>query len=231
MSQSQQPVNSSTLIRLFGKLCKRRLLEKGELVIPYLESPKNLYLVVKGSLRVVISSTDNDEVFCVGHLKPGDIFGEQCLWDEASAPFTTATMQARGDVELFSLTHKVVRKAAQLNSSIYTDLAVHINARLGEMTEKLLQLAFDDLESRCYKSLVEITKLPDALTHPNGMQISLTRIDLAQMVGCNRESAGKALKVLAIKGLVEARGSRIVVMGIRHGSTFQVRALEPVQCV
>jgi len=86
-------------------------------------------------------------------------------------------------------------------------------------------MVFDDLEQRCYKSLVELTRLPDALTHPRGMQISVTRIELAQMTGCNRESAGRVLRILNDKGLIEANGngSQIVVHGVRHGIATALR--------
>ncbi|MEN1416851.1 hypothetical protein AAIG96_33920, partial [Pseudomonas aeruginosa] len=71
------------------------------------------------------------------------------------------------NVELLCLTHEELKRAALNAPSIYSELSAHINTRLGETTDKLLQLLFDDLEQRCYKSLVEITRLPDALTHPD----------------------------------------------------------------
>ncbi|WP_150743021.1 helix-turn-helix domain-containing protein [Pseudomonas fluorescens] len=63
------------------------------------------------------------------------------------------------------------------------------------------------------------------------MQISLTRIELAQLASCNRESAGRVLSGLRTKGLIEASGSRIVVIGIRHGEPVKCRTAQATACV
>jgi CRP/FNR family cyclic AMP-dependent transcriptional regulator len=62
------------------------------------------------------------------------------------------------------------------------------------------------------------------------MQISLTRIELSQMTGCTRESAGRALKALRDKGMIEANGSRIVVYGIRHGLPINTKPRTGTAC-
>ncbi|KQW19912.1 MULTISPECIES: cyclic nucleotide-binding domain-containing protein [Pseudomonas] len=219
MGQAHVSDAVSALQKLLTACKKKRTLNKRETIIPYLESPRCLYLVTKGSLRIFLSNTDSDGVVCIGHLIPGDIFAEQGLFGTAPMPLSTATFQARTDVQLLCVTHVEIQRAALGAPSIYADLSALINQRLGDTTEKLLQLVFEDLEQRCYASLVELTRLPDALTHPLGMQITVTRIELAQMTGCNRESAGRVLRVLHDKGLIEANGngSQIVVLGVRHG--------------
>jgi CRP/FNR family transcriptional regulator, cyclic AMP receptor protein len=218
------------LQKLFTVNSKKRFLKKRELIIPFLESPKCLFMVQKGSLRVALSNTQSDGVVCVSHLKPGDLFGEQGLFDSVPMHLAMATFQARTDVELLCITHQDLKRAASSDSSVYAELSTHINSRLGETTAKLLQLVFEGLEQRCYQSLVELTRLPDALTHPEGMQISVTRIELAQMTGCNRESAGRVLKALAEKGQINASGSRIIVYGIRHGVTVKIKSTNGLEC-
>lgn len=230
MSQAQLS-SASALQRLLLACNKKRKLKKRDVVIPYLEGQRCLYMVAQGCLRVALTNAESEGVVCISHLKPGDIFGEQGLFDSAPAPLATATIQARTDVQLLWVTHDDLKRAAYNHPSIYAELSSLINQRLGETTDKLLQLVFDDLEQRCYNSLVELTRLPDALTHPDGMQISLTRIELAQMASCNRESAGRVLRGLRTKGLIEASGSRIVVMGIRHGEPIKSRSTEASACV
>lgn len=230
MSKAQLS-NVSALERLFLTCSRKRMLRKKDVVIPYLEGERCLYMIAQGSMRVALTNSESEGVVCISHLKPGDIFGEQGLFDSTPLQLATATIQARTDVQLLSVSHDEIKRAASGVPSIYTELSSLINQRLGETTEKLLQLVFDDLELRCYKSLVEITRMPDALTHPDGMQISLTRIELAQMAGCNRESAGRVLRALRTKGLIEASGSRIVVIGVRHGEPVRPRSSEVATCV
>jgi len=47
------------------------------------------------------------------------------------------------------------------------------------------------------------------------MQIKVTRQDLAKMVGCSREMAGRVLKELEADELISAHGKTVVVFGTR----------------
>ena len=47
------------------------------------------------------------------------------------------------------------------------------------------------------------------------MQIKTTRQDIAKMVGCSREMAGRVLKELEEEDLITAHGKTIVVFGTR----------------
>jgi CRP/FNR family cyclic AMP-dependent transcriptional regulator len=54
------------------------------------------------------------------------------------------------------------------------------------------------------------------MTHPDGMQIKVSRQELSRLVGCSREMAGRVLKVLEDQGLVRASGKTIVVVNARR---------------
>ena len=62
---------------------------------------------------------------------------------------------------------------------------------------------------------MNLTKQPDAMTHPEGMQIRITRQEIGQMVGCSRETVGRILKMLEDDGLISAHGKTIVVYRAR----------------
>jgi len=53
------------------------------------------------------------------------------------------------------------------------------------------------------------------MTHPEGMQIKVSRQELSRLVGCSREMAGRVLKVLEDQRLLRATGKTIVVFGAR----------------
>jgi CRP/FNR family cyclic AMP-dependent transcriptional regulator len=53
------------------------------------------------------------------------------------------------------------------------------------------------------------------MTHPDGMQIRITRQDLGRMVGCSREMAGRVLKALEEQEQISVKGKTIVVFGTR----------------
>jgi CRP/FNR family cyclic AMP-dependent transcriptional regulator len=53
------------------------------------------------------------------------------------------------------------------------------------------------------------------MTHPDGMQIKVTRQEIGRMVGCSREMVGRVLKELEVQGLLTAKGKTMVVYGTR----------------
>jgi CRP/FNR family cyclic AMP-dependent transcriptional regulator len=204
------------LKRLFTAHGKVRNLKKRD-KIDSRSDDKLLFMVIKGCMQVSISNPERDGKLCISHLQPGDIFGEQILFETTPSQLTTLTTRARSDVELTYVTREEVIRAAKTYPGIYAELSSMINRRLSQTTEKLMQFIYEDLDQRCFKSLVALTRLPDAMTHPNGMLIKLTRIDLAQMTGCTRESAGRALKAMRDRGQIDFKGQQIVVYGIRYG--------------
>jgi CRP/FNR family transcriptional regulator, cyclic AMP receptor protein len=62
---------------------------------------------------------------------------------------------------------------------------------------------------------MDLCNEPDAMTHPEGMQIKVSRQELSRLIGCSREMAGRVLKVLEEQGLLRATGKTIVVFNAR----------------
>lgn len=202
---------------LFTRFGKARSLKQHQILLPHTETNKSLYMVVKGTVRVTLSSDDDDGdgVINLCYLQAGDVFGEQCLFDGIPSHLSTVTYQARTAVELVSLPHKLVSERAVSTHQIYADLSAHINQRLSMATAKLAQILFMGMEQRIYACLLEIAGLREAMTHPDGMQIHLSRIELSQMAKCSRETAGRTLKVLHDKNLINLKGKVIVLNGVR----------------
>ena len=53
------------------------------------------------------------------------------------------------------------------------------------------------------------------MTHPDGMQIKITRQEIGRIVGCSREMVGRVLKDLEERELVSVAGKTIVAFGTR----------------
>ena len=73
-----------------------------------------------------------------------------------------------------------------------------------------------DVTGRVAHAIMDLCREPDAMTHPDGMQIKVSRQELSRLVGCSREMAGRVLKVLEDQGLVRATGKTIVVFNARR---------------
>ncbi len=94
-------------------------------------------------------------------------------------------------------------------------LSTQMANRLRNTTRKVGDLAFLDVTGRVARTLLDLTKEPDAMTHPDGMQIKITRQEIGRIVGCSREMVGRVLKTLEEQGLVSVKGKTMVVFGTR----------------
>ena len=62
---------------------------------------------------------------------------------------------------------------------------------------------------------MDLCNEPDAMTHPDGMQIKITRQELGRIVGCSREMVGRVLKTLVEQHLIAVKGKTMVIFGTR----------------
>ena len=94
-------------------------------------------------------------------------------------------------------------------------IGAQLSKRLLHTSRKASRLAFLDVSGRIERTLNDLCQEPDAMTHPQGTQIRVSRQELARIVGCSREMAGRVLTQLEAQGVITAHGKTIVVFGTR----------------
>jgi CRP/FNR family cyclic AMP-dependent transcriptional regulator len=87
--------------------------------------------------------------------------------------------------------------------------------RIRKTNRKVGDIAFTDVLGRTVRTLLDLCKEPDAMTHPQGIQIQITRQELGRIVGCSREMIGRTLKNLQEQHLILVKGKSIVIFGNR----------------
>ena len=85
--------------------------------------------------------------------------------------------------------------------------------RLRMTTRKVLDLAFLDVTGRVASCLLDLCRLAEAIEVDDGVQIKVSRQEIARIVGCSREMAGRIMKDMQDMGLIEAQGMTVVVFG------------------
>lgn len=192
--------------------CHRRKYPSKTTIIRAGDKPDVLYYITKGSMTVLIEDDAGREIV-LAYLNAGDFFGEMGLFDEQVG--RSAWVRARTECELAEISYARFRQVAQEDAEILFALAAQMAARLRTTSRKVGDLAFLDVTGRIARTLLDLTKEPDAMTHPDGMQIRITRQELGRIVGCSREMAGRVLKALEEQGLISVKGKTIVVFGTR----------------
>ncbi|AAN53702.1 cAMP-activated global transcriptional regulator CRP [Shewanella xiamenensis] len=176
------------------------------------EDSDTLYYIVKGSVAVLIKDEEGKEMI-LSYLNQGDFIGELGLFEEQAE--RTAWVRAKQACEIAEISYKKFKQLIQVNPEILMKLSAQMAYRLQSTSQKVGNLAFLDVAGRIAQTLLHLAKQPDAMTHPDGMQIKITRQEIGQIVGCSRETVGRILKMLEEQNLIQAHGKTIVVYGTR----------------
>ena len=189
----------------------KRLHPRGSTIIFAGEASDSIFYITKGSVSVIIED-DNGREIIVSYLNEGDFFGEIAMLGEGKR---TAWVKAKTECEVAELGYQKFIELSQRDTSILHQLINQMADRLGKTTQKVGDLAFLDVTGRVARALLDLSNEPDAMTHPNGMQIKITRQEIGRIVGCSREMVGRVLKTLEEQGLVTVKGKTMVVLGTR----------------
>ena len=189
----------------------KRRYPRGSTIIFAGEQSDSIFYITKGSVTVIIEDENGREII-VAYLNEGDFFGEMAMFGEGTR---TAWIKAKTECEVAELGYQKFIELSQRDTGMLYELATQLADRLGKTTQKVGDLAFLDVTGRVARALLDLSTEPDAMTHPDGMQIKITRQEIGRIVGCSREMVGRVLKTLEEQGLVTVKGKTMVVIGAR----------------
>lgn len=204
----------------FLSQCHRRRYPARSTIIYAGDKSDSLFYIMKGSVTVIIEDDDGREMI-MAYLNEGDFFGEMGLFDEVSP--RSAWIKAKIECEVAEISYSKFREISNQDPRILYFIGEQMATRLRKTTRKVGDLAFLDVTGRVARTLLDLSQEPDAMTHPDGMQIKITRQEIGRIVGCSREMVGRVLKALEDQGLVGVKGKTMVVFGARKAATLPSR--------
>ncbi len=204
--------DAATMERFLAHCHRRRFGNRTDVFRPG-DPADSLHYVISGTLSIISEEPDGRELV-LSYLNPGDFIGELGLF--VATDQREVVLRTRSPVELAEIGYErllgllggqLVNECPRLLYAIGSQLA----KRLLDTSRKASRLAFMDVSGRILRTLSELCEEPDALSHPQGTQIRVSRQELSRIVGCSREMAGRVLKQMQEQGLLHARGKTVVV--------------------
>jgi CRP/FNR family cyclic AMP-dependent transcriptional regulator len=203
--------NVEDSIQAFLAHCHRKRFPPKAAIIRQGDPAGELYYITEGSVTVLLEDDKGHEIV-LAYLNPGDFLGEIGLFNEDAN--RTALVRARGECEIAQISYTKLRGLTEIYPHLIIAMTSQIARRLRNTNRKLGDLAFMDVYGRVARTLLDLCEEPDAMTHPDGMQVRVTRQELARLVGCSREMVGKVLKDMEEQKHVAVNGKNIVVLGV-----------------
>ena len=203
----------------FLSLCKCRKFPAKAAIIHAGDPANTLMYIISGSVSIIIEDEEGHEII-LAYLNKGDFLGEMGLYAPSESPTRSGLVRTRTECEIAEIQYSRLEALFEGELKMYVrDILYAIGGQLAtrllNTSRKVGSLAFLDVTGRIAGTLRDLCKQPDAMTHPDGMQIRITRQELGRIVGCSREMAGRVLKNLEEQGLIYVKGKTIVVFDTR----------------
>ncbi len=198
-------------------LCHKKNYPNKSIVMRPGDQGDRLYFIVEGSVSVSVEDENGRELILT-YLNKNEFIGEIGVFKDAEP--RKVIVKTRCECLLAEISYERLKQAlenelAGYAAGLFYLLGNQLADRLMITNRKFFDLAFMDVEGRVARTLLDLSKEPDAMTHPDGMQLHITRQEIARIVGCTREMVGRVLKELEHKKLIEAHGKTIIVYGTR----------------
>lgn len=168
-----------------------------------------VYLLKKGRVKIASADSSGREVtFEV--LEPGEIFGELEVLEEL--PRETFA-EALDDALICAMRREDFERHICKHPALTIKLAKLIGLRLRKIQSRIEDLVFRDVPGRLAHLLLELSKT-HGLTDESGtrLHVKLTHQELANLIGCSRETVSATLARFREQGLIRIDGRAITLV-------------------
>ncbi len=187
-------------------LCKDKKIKsfkkKGELFTEG-DSPATIFFIKSGSVKTFKSHPDGKELI-TNLYKTGDFFGFEPLLENNTYQDTAVAME---DSEVVLIPKNdfliLLNSQADVSASFISLLC----RKVSEKETQLVNLAYNSVRQRTAEALLKVSQLADEKE-----KITLSREDLAKIVGTASESVIRVLSDFKDEGLIEIESGKIRVL-------------------
>jgi CRP/FNR family cyclic AMP-dependent transcriptional regulator len=190
-----------------------REFDAGEVVFREGDASDTCYVVRDGRARALRTHTDG-RTLTLATFGPGDFFGELALFEDERRSATVEAIERTGVVAVLG---PDMRRLMAEHAEISARLVIALGRRLRETNERLSRQSFQTVQSRVAVVLIQLVQQEAGEGEGagedkrEGVLVTATQADLAQLAGSSRESASRFLAVLERAGVISQGRGRLVV--------------------
>jgi CRP-like cAMP-binding protein len=187
----------------------RRTYPAGAIVFHQGDPGHALYLIASGKARVFMTSERGKEM-TVDILSRGEVFGEMALLSDYPRSASVMTLTT---TQVLTLHRDDFHRFLRAFPEIAINILAILTERLRATTAYAADLVFNDLHGRLAQMLLVLADR-HGVPRAEGIEIDLplTQVQLAALLGTTRESVSRTMAAYRDYGFVAVRGSRITVL-------------------
>ena len=185
----------------------RRTYRRGEALFHQGDAGDALYVIVEGSVAVVVTSENGDRMVLTT-LGPPDVLGEIALLDGGCR---SASAEAVEETSALVLSRAAFLELMRDHPPFVEQLLRSLGALVRRLSEQASDFVFLDLPGRVAKALVRLAEDTGRPLDGIPVEVAVTQQRLAEMVGGSRQSVNQILHAFGARGLVELHGRRVLI--------------------
>ncbi len=191
-----------------NKTCRRY--KKGQTIFHEGQHPSGLYCINQGKVKLYKTSYEGKEQI-VRLCKQGEVMGYRALISDKPYSASAATLEE-------SLVCQIPREEffnqIEKNPKVALNLIRTLSQELRNAEKRMMNLAQKSVRERLAETLI-ILKETYGLDEDSVLSISLSREDLANIVGTATETVIRLLADFKKEELIDTRGKKIVIKDMR----------------
>lgn len=181
--------------------------KKGDLLIEEGATPKGIYYIDKGTAKMFKLGFNGKEQI-LRFIKTGDILGYRSILSKQPYGASATAME---DTEACFIPEKFFIKVLEHHPKLAFDILRRISEELGESAQTITFLAQKTVRERLAEVLLLLEKKLG--TDKEGfIKISLTREEMANLIGTATESAIRLISEFKTDNLIEVEGRKIKIL-------------------
>ena len=190
-------------------LVVKRRLRRDTVVFHEGDPGSAFYLVKTGRVKIYKSSAyGREQVLSI--LGDGQIFGDVPTFDGGPYPATAATMT---EAEIYLIRREDFQGILRRHPEIALKVIQVLGARLRQSLELIRDLSFKQVPHRLAGLLLRMAREHGEQTAAGTLiPLSLSRQDLADIVGTSRETVTRELKKMERAGLLKVNRRQIIIL-------------------
>ncbi|HZI25048.1 MAG TPA: response regulator [Chryseolinea sp.] len=190
-------------IRDLGQDKKVKAYKKKTEIFSEGDMPLNVFFVKSGNIKTFKSHPDGKELI-INLYTTNDFFGFEPILENENYNESAVAMQ---DSELVVIPRHDFMQMIQTHPDVSKSFINLLCKKVVEREKQLLNLAYNSVRQRTAEALLKSETLKDSKS-----VISISREDLAKMVGTASESVIRVLSDFKDEGLIEVEGGKIKIL-------------------
>jgi len=169
----------------------------------------SVYLLKKGRVKIANTAPSGKEV-TFEILEPGEVFGELEVLEDAPRSTSAETLD---DTLICVIPRKDFDQYLTMHPNVTVKLTKLIGLRLRKIQSRVEDLVFRDVPARLAHLLLELSKT-DSVAGKQGIRLraKLTHQEMANLIGCSRETVSTIIGQFRDQGLIHIDGRSVTIL-------------------